>query len=113
MPETIQPTPAAFLVIDTESVPDGLLLSRVKYAGQELSAEEAVARAQAEARAVSATGSDFLPVTFQYPVAACVLRVGVDYSLQALTCLDAPHYRPRHIVDMFWAGVTRYRCAAL
>ncbi len=25
------------------------------------------------------------------------------------TCLDAPQYRPRKIVEQFWAGVSRYR----
>src|SRR5436190_19836999 len=95
----------AFFVIDTESVPDGKLLASVKYAGENLGPEEAIARAQAEARAASATGSDFLPVTFQYPIAACVLRAGADYSLQNITCLDAPQFRPRKIVENFWSGV--------
>jgi len=101
--------PPAFLVIDTESVPDGKLLSMVKYPGEGLSPEEAVHRAQKEASERSPTGSDFLPVTFHYPVAACVLRAGADYSLQALTCLDAPQYRPRKIVEAFWSGVATYQ----
>ncbi|MBI3411214.1 MAG: 3'-5' exonuclease [Planctomycetes bacterium] len=99
----------AYLIIDTESVPDGKLLAMIKYPGENLSPEDAVARAQEEARASSASGSDFLPVTFQYPVAACVLRVGADHSLQAVTCLDAPQYRPRKIVESFWSGVASYR----
>src|SRR5262245_37399687 len=99
----------AYLIIDTESVPDGKLLSIIKYPGENLNSEDAVARAQEEARASSPSGSDFLPLTFQYPVAACVLRVGADHSLQAITCLDAPQYRPRKIVESFWAGVALYR----
>lgn len=99
----------AFLIIDTESIPDGKLLSQVKYPGDKLSPEEAIARAQAEARAASASGSDFLPVTYQYPIATCVLRVGNDYSLQNVSCLDAPHFRPRKIVEAFWSGVDHYR----
>jgi predicted PolB exonuclease-like 3'-5' exonuclease len=106
----IKPDPVpAYLIIDTESVPDGKLLAKIKYAKENLSPEDAVARAQAQAREVSPTGSDFLPVSLQFPVAACVLRVGADYSLQALTCLDAPQYRPRKIVESFWAGVATYR----
>src|SRR5436305_7466518 len=97
-----EPAPA-FFIMDTESVPDGKLLAHVKYSADKLSPEEAVARAQAEARAASYTGSDFLPVTFQYPVAACVLRVGADYGLQNVACLDAPQFRPRKIVENFWA----------
>src|SRR5260370_11103474 len=99
----------AFLVIDTESVPDGKLLAKVKYATEGLSPEEAVSRAQKEAIERSPTGSDFLPVTFQYPVAACVLRAGHDYSLQAMTCLDAPNLRPRKIVEAFLSGVAPYQ----
>lgn len=95
----------AYLIVDTESCPDGDLLSRVKYAGQNLDSAAAIARAQAEAVAASPSGSDFLPVTFQFPVAACVIRVAADYTLQAVTCLDAPRYRPREIVDQFWRGV--------
>jgi predicted PolB exonuclease-like 3'-5' exonuclease len=99
----------AFLILDTESVPDGRLIARVKYPEDNLSPEEAVARARAEAREHSPTGSDFLPVTFQYPVAVCVVRAGADFRLQAVTCLDAPHFRPREIVEKFWLGVGCYK----
>jgi len=96
------------LVMDTESVPDGRLISLIKYANENLEpAEEAIARFQAETRDRSPTGSDFLPVTFQYPVAVCVLRVAADLRLQKITCLDAPQYRPREIVQEFWRGLAR------
>jgi predicted PolB exonuclease-like 3'-5' exonuclease len=103
----------AFLVFDTESVPDGRLLARVKYPGENLAPEEAIARAQAEARELSPTGSDFLPVTFQLPVAVCVLRVAADFTLQGLACLDAPQYRATEIVRQFWRGVAHYNRAKL
>jgi predicted PolB exonuclease-like 3'-5' exonuclease len=99
----------AFLVLDTESVPDGELLARVKYASESLTPEEAIERAKAEARDLSRDGSDFLPVTFQVPVAVCVLRVAADFTLQALKCLDVPAYRPREIVRQFWVGLARYK----
>jgi len=103
-----EPVPG-FFIIDTESVPDGKLLAQVKYPGDNLSPEDAIARAQSEARVASSTGSDFLPVTFQIPVAICVIRVGTDYGLQNISCLDAPQYRPRKIVETFWAGMSSYR----
>src|SRR5579859_527410 len=88
-------TPVAmYLVCDTESVPDGQLLSLVKYAHESMTPEQAVERARADARGQSSNGSDFVPVAFQYPVATCVLRVGADFRLQAITCLDAPQFRP-------------------
>ncbi len=103
------PVRTAFLVLDTESVPDGKLLAAVKYAGEALTPEEAIARAQAEARETSRNGSDFLPVTFQVPVAVCVARVGSDFSLQAVTQLDAPQFRPREMTRLFWEGYQRLR----
>ncbi len=99
----------AFIVLDTESVPDGQLLARVKYPDEVLTPEEAIRRAQAEARELSPGGSDFLPVTYQIPVAVCVLRVAADFTLQALSCLDAPEYRPEEIVRKFWVGTSRYK----
>lgn len=99
-----------YFILDTESVPDGRLLAKAKYADQpDLTPEKAVALAQAEARMASPTGSDFIPVSFQYPVAMCVLRVGEDHHLQAISCLDVPHFRPRKIVEQFWQGVSSYR----
>lgn len=99
----------AYLVLDTESVPDGRLLSAVKYAAENLTPEAAIERAQKDAREQSWSGSDFLPVSFQVPVAVCVLRVGPDFALQGLSCLDAPQFRPREIVKTFWLGVATYK----
>lgn len=102
-------TRTAFLVVDTESIPDGRLLSAVKYSTDNLSPEDAIERARTEARETNWNHSDFLPVTFQIPVAVCVLRVGADFALQSLACLDAPHFRPREIVKKFWLGVSCYK----
>jgi predicted PolB exonuclease-like 3'-5' exonuclease len=101
-------TQTAYLIIDTESVPDGRLLRLVKYPELSLSDDEAIDKAQQEARENSYTGSDFLPVTFQLPVSVCVARVGRDFSLERITCLDAPHYRPKEIVCQFWAGLEKH-----
>jgi predicted PolB exonuclease-like 3'-5' exonuclease len=103
-----EPAPA-YLIVDTESVPDGRLLAMIKYPADNLDPEAAIVRAQAEAMAASPSGSDFLPVTFHVPIAACVVRVGADFALQAITCLDAPQYRPRAIVEQFWNGAMTYR----
>src|SRR5438876_10170900 len=97
MPNSDQPRPG-FLVVDTESIPDGELLARVKYAGENLSPADAIARAQDEARQASRTGSDFVNVAFQTPVAVCVVKVANDFTLPAIACLDPPQLRPREIV---------------
>jgi predicted PolB exonuclease-like 3'-5' exonuclease len=106
---TAEPAPSVYLVFDTESVPDGQLLSMVKYPDADVGPAEAIERAREEARRQSPKGSDFIPVAFQYPIAACVLRVAADFQIQAITCLDAPQFRPRKIVEQFWAGVSHYR----
>jgi predicted PolB exonuclease-like 3'-5' exonuclease len=100
---------SAFLVLDTESVPDGRLLSLVKYPDEDLNPEQAIERAQAEAREQSRDKSDFLPVTFQVPVAVCIVRAGSDFGIQDIRCLDAPLFRPRQIVKEFWRGLALYK----
>lgn len=98
----------AYLVLDTESVPDGKLLSLVRYPDEGLTPAQAIEKAQAEARENSRDGSDFLPVSFQIPVAVCVARLTADFRLQAISCLDAPAFRTRDIVDAFWRGIDQY-----
>jgi hypothetical protein len=100
------PSPTAYLVLDTESVPDGKLLAKVKYPSEDVSAAEAVARAQSEAREVSWNHSDFLPVTFQVPIAICIIRVSSEFKMQNIVCLDAPQFQPAEIVKKFWKGMT-------
>lgn len=99
----------AFLVVDTESVPDGDLIARVRFPGEKLTPDQAIDRFREEIRASSPSGSDFIPVTFQTPVAACVIRVGAKFELQRVSCLDAPEYRPDEVVRKFWHGVDHYR----
>jgi len=99
---------AAYLIVDTESIPDGRLLRLTKYPDQQISDEEAIERARNEARESSFTGSDFIPVPFQIPVAVCVARVARDYTLTKITCLDTPRFRPEEIVRQFWLGLERY-----
>ena len=103
----------AFLVFDTESVPDGKLLAQVKYPLENLAPEEAIARAQQEARERSRDQSDFLPVTFQVPIAVCIARVDSEFRLLGLSSLDSPQFRTREIVGVFWRALAKYPRARL
>ena len=47
-PPTESGTRTAFLIVDTESVPDGRLLAAVKYPGENLTPEGAIERARAD-----------------------------------------------------------------
>ncbi len=106
-------TRTAFLIVDTESVPDGELIAAVKYPHDTLTPDEAIEKARAEQVENSWNHSDFIPVSFHVPVAVAVVRVGADFGLQAMTCLDAPHFRPREIVKKFWQGHACYTRAKL
>lgn len=106
-------TRTAFLIVDTESVPDGELLAKVKYPGELLTPEAAIERARAEAREASPSGSDFLPVTFQTPVAACVIRVNNKFQMEKVTCLDAPEFRAAEVVRKYWLGISLHKRASL
>ena len=99
---------SAYLVFDVETAPDGELLRRAKFADPALDPDEAVERARAEALERSGGRTDFVAASYCYPIAVCVARVSADFSLQAITCLDAPEYRPRRIVADFWRGLARY-----
>ena len=51
MGNAANPAPdTAYLIFDVESIPDGILLAKTKYPGQNLSPEDAISRAQEEAR---------------------------------------------------------------
>lgn len=98
----------AFIVFDVETVPDGELIRRVRFPNEKVSIRDAVERVRMEILDRNKGRSDFLPVTYCYPVAVCVLKVAADFSIQSITCLDAPKYRPRNIVADFWRGLSHY-----
>jgi len=96
----------SFLVFDTESVADGSLVARLRYAGQSVSPEEAVRRYRQEM--MERYQSDFIPYTYQIPVAVAVAKVSADFRLLDLVVLDEPAFRPHVITENFWRGWERY-----
>ena len=108
-----QTAQTAYIVFDTESVVDGALLSRVGYAGEELSAEAAIERERAANLEASSGSSDFIAVSFHVPVAISVARVGADFRLLDVAGLDTPRFDPRQLVSLFWKGIEVYKNAAL
>jgi hypothetical protein len=113
---TDMPRPArgetAYIVYDTESVPDGALLSRVLYPQDDLGPEAALARYRKE-HAREGEERLFIPVAFQVPVAVGVARVAEDLSILELKSLDAPGFDPRSLVAQFWRGVEYYNRSVL
>jgi predicted PolB exonuclease-like 3'-5' exonuclease len=101
-------TPAVhYLVFDTESVADRQLVARLRYPEEQLDPVEAVRRYRAELR--EKYENDFIPYTFQFPVAVVVAKITADYHLLDLVALDEPDYRPHVITEHFWRGWEKYR----
>jgi predicted PolB exonuclease-like 3'-5' exonuclease len=96
-----------YLVFDCESVADGELVSKLRYPGEGLSAEEAIARYRAEL--MEKYDSDFIPYTFQIPISAAIAKVAKDFRLLDLVVLDEPEFRPHVITEIFWRGWNAYK----
>jgi 3'-5' exonuclease len=99
----------AFLVFDIETVADGRLVQRVRYPDEpQLTPPAAVAKYRAQLLEQSAGKSDFVPHTFQVPVAVAIAKVGAEFDLLEVKTLDRPKFRPQVITRMFWKGWITY-----
>jgi predicted PolB exonuclease-like 3'-5' exonuclease len=96
-----------YLVFDIESVADGELVARLRYARDTLSPRDAVARYRAEL--IDKYEHDFIPYTFQFPISLAVAKVAADFRLLDLVVLDEPQFRPHVITENFWRGWESYR----
>jgi 3'-5' exonuclease len=100
------PPAIRYLVFDTESVADAPLVAKLRYGGQSLEPQEAVRRYRAELMAKYE--SDFIPYTFQIPVATAIAKITEDFRLVDIVLLDEPNFRPHIITENFWRGWERY-----
>jgi hypothetical protein len=98
-----------YFVFDVESAADGKLISQVRYPGQGLGAEEAIARYRQELLAESDGKRDFIPHTYQIPVAVVIAKVSPDLELLDLVSLDEPEFRSHVMTEQFWRGWDVYR----
>lgn len=101
------PDAISHFVFDVESVADGDLIAKVRYPGEGLTADEAIARYQAER--LEQTGSTFIPHTFQRPIAVVIGKVAPTLELADIVSLDEPHFRSHVITTHFWSGWNIYR----
>ena len=99
----------SYIVFDTESVVDGALLARVLYPGKKLAPAAAIRQYRKEL----GEENGFIPVTFHIPVAIGIARVGSDFRLRDVACLDEPDFDPQNMVRLFWKGIEVYSRAAL
>ncbi len=103
MPEASK---VAYLVFDVETVADGDLVARLRYPGWNLDGPAAIARYKDEI--MREHGNDFVPYTYQMPVALAVAKVGPDFRLLDIAALDEPQFRPHVIAEHFWSGWLKY-----
>ncbi len=96
----------SFLIFDVEAVGDGDLISKVKYASENLSGADALRKFRDEL--IEKTGKDVLPPTFVLPISVAVAKVSSDFKLIDLSVLDEPEFRPSEIAKGFWAGWRYY-----
>jgi len=99
--------PVEYLVFDVESVADPELVARLRYPGEGIGPAEAVRRYRAEL--MEKYESDFIPYTYQVPIAVAVAKVAADCRLTDVVVLDEPEFRPHAITEKFWRGWEMYR----
>ena len=95
-----------YLVFDIETVPDGELISRVRYPGQTLDPKQAIENYQQEL--LEKNGSDFIPYTYHLPVSVVIGKINNNYELEDLVALDEQEGRPHLITRHFWKGWEKY-----
>jgi hypothetical protein len=95
-----------YLVFDVESVADGQLVSRIRYPDKHFDPDTAIDRYRQEL--LDKYESDFIPYTFQIPVAVSIAKISADFQIQDVVTLDEPAYRPHVITEHFWRGWFKY-----
>ncbi|MBX3423432.1 MAG: 3'-5' exonuclease [Pirellulaceae bacterium] len=95
-----------YLLFDVESVADGDLIARTRYPGSGLSPAASVRRFRQEL--VLSSGRDFIPYTYQFPVAIVIAKLREDLSLVEIVSLDQPQHRPHVMTRHFWTGWEKY-----
>ena len=96
-----------YLVFDIESVADGRLVSKIRYAESDLDPMAAVRKYRDEL--LEKYQSDFIPYSFQIPVSVVAAKIAADFRLLDIVTLDEPRYRPHVITENFWRGWEAYQ----
>ena len=96
-----------YLIFDVESVADGDLISKIRYPGESMTADQAIAAYRAEL--LEKYETEFIPYTFQIPIAIAVMKVDQELGIIDIVTLDEPEYRSHVITRLFWQGWQHYR----
>ena len=90
-----------------ESVPDARLIKRVKYPDEDYDDKTAISELQKEILEITNGVSEFIPVTFQYPISVCVAKISENFLIDDIVILDDGKYRTSEITRLFWLGVEK------
>jgi predicted PolB exonuclease-like 3'-5' exonuclease len=96
-----------FAVFDVETRIDKALLRNVLCRGEEITEEEAFARARAHAVARSSRGSDFLPLAFHVPISIVVGTVDDERVLTGVEVLGGGA-EEKGMVCEFWGRLEQF-----
>ena len=96
-----------YLVFDVESIADAALVGKLRYPGEGLTPDDALKRYRDEL--MEKHDSDFIPYTYQAPIAVVVAKVAPDFRLIDLVSLDEPQFRPHVMTEKFWRGWEAYK----
>jgi predicted PolB exonuclease-like 3'-5' exonuclease len=96
----------AYLVFDVETAADADLVAKIRFPDDDLDPMDAVTRYRNEL--LEATGSDFIPYTYQFPVSVVIAKVRQDFRIHDVVAIDEPEFRPHVITEKFWRGWKSY-----
>ena len=96
----------AYLVFDVETAADAELVAKIRYPYDDLDSTDAVTRYRNEL--LETNGTDFIPYTYQFPVAVVIAKVQQDFRIHDIVAIDEPEFRPKVITEKFWRGWTSY-----
>ena len=96
----------AYLVFDVETAADAELVAKIRYPDDDLDPSDAVTRYRKEL--LEKNGTDFIPYTYQIPIAVVIAKVQHDFRIHDIVAIDEPDFRPHVITEKFWRGWTSY-----
>lgn len=103
-----------YLVFDIESVPDGKLIKKVKYPNEDIDEKTAIEKLQKEILENSDGKTNFIPVTFQYPISLCLAKIDEDFMIDDIVSIDEPEFRAGEITKQFWHAMEhKYKDASI
>lgn len=95
-----------YTIVDIETRIEKSLVRIVYFPHEDLSDEEAYAKAQQQLR--QEQGNDFFPLSFHVPISIAIGQVNEERILTAIETVDEEEYNEERIVRSFWSRLERF-----